>query len=122
MKKIKYINIQNVSSVVPQKSKKKSRVVKLLAVAKSESNPNKSYKISRLSNGRIGCECPAWVFNHAGAQEDGCKHIQKYLSGELTDIVEPAKVKNPVKNKSESVKKVKIKDKDYDVIEDFFTS
>jgi hypothetical protein len=56
----------------------------VLGFVKSESNPNKKYKITRGANGHIYCDCPAWRFQKGKKPtERTCKHLRALASGRL---------------------------------------
>lgn len=52
----------------------------LLAEFPSESNPDKTYKVSHdNSNGIYTCSCPRWIFKRENLPDGHCKHIKAFL-------------------------------------------
>lgn len=47
----------------------------------SNSNPSKSYKVTKFANGELGCECHGWIYctipNKWSDTEKSCSHTRK---------------------------------------------
>lgn len=50
-------------------------------VVPSESDPDKTYKVTQYENGVWKCGCPRWIFSLQKKGED-CKHIEAVKAGE----------------------------------------